>query len=197
MTNEQLRMQMLAGVITEGEYKSMLNENQDVDGLRSHMENAINKINNDENLSDKGKEQRIDNIKFTVYDALDPNTNGGVRPSKDFVFDDNWWNSTYEGASDFAIASAYDDIGRAVRGDSFSGTMDETKDSLNENFVGMAAINNPFASRKKESYEDAFEHFLSERYEVKPNREQDLEEGEEKDEEDLDEGKEVEEPNNY
>ena len=27
MTNEQLRMQMLAGIITEGQYKSMLNEN--------------------------------------------------------------------------------------------------------------------------------------------------------------------------
>ena len=73
----------------------------------------------------------------------------------------------------------------------------ENKKSLNENFVGMGAINSPFAKREKESYEDAFEHFLSERYEVKPNREQDLEEGEEKDEEDLDEGKEVEEPNNY
>ena len=83
MTNEQLRMQMLAGVITEGECKAKLEEN----------------------------------------------------------------NTT------------------------------EDKDSLNENFVGMAAINSPFANRKKETYEDAFEHFLSERYETKfENREQDLEE---------------------
>ena len=104
MTNEQLRMQMLAGVITEGEYKAKLQENEEK----------------------------------------------------------------------------------------------ENKESINENFVGMGAINNPFASRKKESYEYAFEHFLSERYETKfENREQDLEEGEEKDDEDLDEGKEVEEPNNY
>lgn len=51
------------------------------------------------------------------------------------------------------------------------------KKSLKENFVGMAAINSPFSPRKKESYEDAFEHFLSERYETKfENREQDLEE---------------------
>jgi len=28
MTQEQLRMQMLAGIITEGQYKSMLNENE-------------------------------------------------------------------------------------------------------------------------------------------------------------------------
>ena len=47
------------------------------------------------------------------------------------------------------------------------------KDSLNENFIGIGAINNPFADRTKETYEDSFEHFLSERYEVKPNRERD------------------------
>ena len=75
----------------------------------------------------------------------------------------------------------------------------ENKDSLNENFVGMSAINSPFAKREKETYEDAFEHFLSERYETKfENREQDLNEEEDLDEEeDLEEGKEVEEPNNY
>ena len=40
----------------------------------------------------------------------------------------------------------------------------QEKESLNENFVGMGAINNPFADRKKETYEDAFEHFLSQKY---------------------------------
>jgi hypothetical protein len=29
MTQEQLRMQMLAGIITEGQYKAQLNENKD------------------------------------------------------------------------------------------------------------------------------------------------------------------------
>jgi len=78
----------------------------------------------------------------------------------------------------------------------------ENKDSLNEHFVaggivGIGAINQ-IPSRAKEVYEDAFEHFLSERYETKfENREQDLNEEEEKEEEDLDEGKEVEEPENY
>jgi hypothetical protein len=79
MTNEQLRMQMLSGIITESEYKSKLEENK----------------------------------------------------------------------------------------------TPKNKKSLNENFVGMGAINSPFAKRKKESYEDAFEHFLSERYQIKPNRERD------------------------
>lgn len=33
MTQEQLRMQMLAGIITEGQYKSQLNENQALGNL--------------------------------------------------------------------------------------------------------------------------------------------------------------------
>ena len=31
MTQEQLRMQMLAGIITEGQYKTVLNEDEDID----------------------------------------------------------------------------------------------------------------------------------------------------------------------
>ena len=51
------------------------------------------------------------------------------------------------------------------------------KDSLNEHFVaggivGIGAINQ-IPSRAKADYEDAFEHFLGERYQVKPNRERD------------------------
>jgi hypothetical protein len=86
MTNEQLRMQMLSGVITEGEYKAKLEENKK-----------------------------------------------------------------------------------------------STKKSLKENFVGIGAINNPFAKREKTGYETAFEHFLGEKYELK-------EEMEEVEEISLDEG---------
>ena len=50
------------------------------------------------------------------------------------------------------------------------------KNSLNEHaiggIVGIGAINQ-IPSRAKADYEDAFEHFLGERYEVKPNRERD------------------------
>jgi hypothetical protein len=51
------------------------------------------------------------------------------------------------------------------------------KDSLNEHYVaggivGLGAINQ-IPSRAKADYEDAFEHFLGERYQVKPNRERD------------------------
>jgi len=69
-------------------------------------------------------------------------------------------------------------------------TPSETKDSLNEHFVaggivGVGAINNPFEGRKKEIYEDAFEHFLSQKYNLNEA------------EEDIEEGKEVEEPSLY
>jgi len=40
------------------------------------------------------------------------------------------------------------------------------KQQLDENFVGMGMVGNIF-DREKEQYEDAFEHFLSERYEEK------------------------------
>jgi hypothetical protein len=69
----------------------------------------------------------------------------------------------------------------------------EAKDSLNEHFVaggivGIGAITQ-IPSRAKEVYEDAFEHFLKERYETKfENREQDMEEGKEVEEPSLYEG---------
>ena len=77
MTNEQLRMQFLSGVITEGEYKAKLEENKK-----------------------------------------------------------------------------------------------STKKSLKENFVGIGAINNPFAKREKTNYETTFEHFLGEKYELKEEMEE-------------------------
>jgi hypothetical protein len=36
----------------------------------------------------------------------------------------------------------------------------ESKDSINENFVGIGAINNPFAERERTDYEVAFDHFM-------------------------------------
>ena len=140
MDKEQLRMQMLAGVITEGEYKAKLEENKFLNFFKKKEDSTIslfkkdaakliNNVNNDEKLSDEEKSKSIKDIK----DAFK------------------------------AQVQKYN--------------MLENKDSLNENFVGMSAINSPFAKREKETYEDAFEHFLSERYETKfENREQDLEE---------------------
>jgi len=44
MAQDKLRMQMLAGIITEGQYKVKLNENVAVDEVRRAMEAAIAKI---------------------------------------------------------------------------------------------------------------------------------------------------------
>jgi hypothetical protein len=44
MTQEQLRMQMLAGIITEGQYKTMLNEENIADFLNQNMDEVKEKL---------------------------------------------------------------------------------------------------------------------------------------------------------
>jgi hypothetical protein len=41
MTKEQLRMQMLAGIITEGQYKEKLNENQEINSYLTGLFDTI------------------------------------------------------------------------------------------------------------------------------------------------------------
>ena len=134
MTNENLRMQMLASIITEGEYKEKLEENKflnffkkkedsTISIFKKERDKLINNVNNDEKLSDEEKSKSIKDIK----DAF------------------------------MAQARQYD--------------MLENKKSLNENFVGIGAINSPFAKREKTGYETAFEHFLGGKYGLKENEE--------------------------
>ncbi len=166
MNKETLRMQMLSGVITEGQYKAKLEENiHDLTpshkGSHSTGRPDFNKMTADE---------------IEDYLEKDKDNPGGLY------------------GRSLSIVKHILDKKRK----------EETeKESLNEHYVaggivGIGAINQ-IPSRTKEVYEDAFEHFLKERYETKfENREQDLNEEENLDEEeDLDEGKEVEEPNNY
>jgi hypothetical protein len=224
MEKYTLRMQMLSGVITEGEYKLRLNEQTDTNFIKSEMERHIGLVTNNPYISDQEKKRRIDNIKFVVYDFFDPNTNGGKRPSNDFQFDDNWWNSIPPDINKFVIEDALIDLIRAAKGDSFgendiplneknflnelinykmnkeqlrmqmlSGVITESeykvklqenkkKKSLNESMiggiVGIGAINQ-IPSRAKADYEDAFEHFLGEKYALKEEEEKEVKEGEE------------------
>jgi len=46
-------------------------------------------------------------------------------------------------------------------------TILKQKNIINENFVGMSPINNPFGKKKKEGYETAFENFIKEAAEAK------------------------------
>ena len=169
MTNENLRMQMLAGVITEGEYKAKIQENESqnssegIDLVRSEMERHINDVNNKEDLTDQEKKRRINNIKFVVYDFLDPNTNGGVRPSNDFQFTDNWWNSIPTEINKFTIDNATSDLVRASRGDSFGEKDTPLNESMIGGIVGIGAINQIPATPKTD-YEMAFEHFMAPKY---------------------------------
>ena len=41
MTQEQLRMQILAGIITEGQYKTILNEDEDIDAQIAALQKQI------------------------------------------------------------------------------------------------------------------------------------------------------------
>ena len=125
MTKEQLRMQMLAGIITEGQYKAKLNENDGVDLFREKMDELINKVNSDDSISDEEKEKRIKNIKFVVYDVLDPNTNGGEFPPSDFQFDENWWESVSKDTGDAAIHYGLEDLYRAANGSSFESSEED------------------------------------------------------------------------
>ena len=162
MEKDTLRMQFLSGVITEGQYKIKLHENVAVAEVRRAMEAAIAKIKNPTDI-----ERRINNVKFVVYNSLDPNTNGGERPPSDFQFDDAWWDSTHSQATDSVIASIYGELDAAVKGKSFGeDPMNENK-SLNESMiggiVGIGAINQ-IPPRAKADYETAFEHFLGKKY---------------------------------
>ena len=162
MEKDTLRMQFLSGIITEGQYKVKLQENVAVAEVRRAMEAAIAKIKNPADI-----ERRINNVKFVVYNSLDPNTNGGERPPSDFQFDDAWWDSTHSQATDSVIASIYGELDAAVKGKSFGeDPMNENK-SLNESMiggiVGIGAINQ-IPPRAKADYETAFEHFLGGKY---------------------------------
>jgi hypothetical protein len=156
MNKEKLRMSFLAGLITEGEYKQKLGENEDKDFIKSEMERLISKVSNNSEIPEEEKIQRINDIKFVIYDFLDPETRGGKRPPIGFKFDNRWWSSV-KSLDPIVYQDALSELLSAARGsDSFN--MDEKQD-LNENFVGIGAINNPFPTRKKSDYELAFEHF--------------------------------------
>ena len=47
---------------------------------------------------------------------------------------------------------------------------EESKQQLDENVVGIGAINSPFPTRKPNDYEMAFEHFLGEVYDSKKDK---------------------------
>ena len=103
----------------------------DVAKVRKAMEDAINKIRNPKDI-----ERRINNVKFVIYNSLDPDTNGGERPKPGFKFDNKWWDSTHNQATDSVIASIYGELDAAVKGKSFGERTFESVVDEAEEFMG-------------------------------------------------------------
>ena len=71
----------------------------------------------------------------------------------------------------------------------------KNKGIINENFVGLSPINNPFGNKKQEGYEKAFENFIKEAAEVKAE-EKKVSKEVEKDQERAYDNKDKKDPNN-
>jgi hypothetical protein len=196
MTNETLRMQMLAGVITEGEYKTKLQENE-MAAVGEKVEAAVeDKLEATvDNLSDEQKSQlRAELAKAGIT------ANSKI---EDVVSKLDESLNEVEGDTKTKVANALSNVGGAlmksmlvpliplvvgkITGTGFGGGVaitagtagalialakllgaEETQDSLNEHYVaggivGIGAINQ-IPPREKAVYEDAFEHFLGQKY---------------------------------
>jgi hypothetical protein len=77
MTQEQLRMQMLAGIITEGQYKAKLNEQEEIDtqAIKDEMKDFYDLMVSDDDVKDWLQSYHYDRIED------DPDYDGN------FVFD--------------------------------------------------------------------------------------------------------------
>jgi hypothetical protein len=205
MNKEQLRLQMLSGVITESEYRIKLAEAEEAQAMAAaeKIEDSVeNKINID-NLSDDKKDQlknaliklgitsnsSIKDVANKIEDKIEATLSEAEEDPKKKIAD------ALSGIGGGLLASHFVPLLPLIVGHmagvGFTGGLgitlgisgaliglakalgaEEVKESLNEHFVaggivGIGAINNPFEGRVKESYEDAFEHFLGKMYESK------------------------------
>jgi hypothetical protein len=106
-STSKIKLMELAGLV-----KEVAVTDQKVANVRKAMEAAIALLNNPKEI-----ERRINNIKFAVYNSLDPNTNGGERPKPGFKFDDAWWASAV--TDDYALSLVGSEIKGALAGKSF------------------------------------------------------------------------------
>jgi hypothetical protein len=240
MTNETLRMQMLAGVITESEYKAKLQESlwdriKDTPkawiakikgGASATMASAlsdggfkigvpvyaydggelykltIKSINYNTGISDVIYEKSLDGGKNWKTDEKESlKTKLGIEQDLSSLLKKTpeeqkaWYDKTVESIKDnFStkdMSYRIEDLkpntpkekpewksNKYIDTPSFSlerqrelGLQENKKKPLKEHFIGMGAINSPFIERKKETYEDAFEHFLGQKYDLKENEE--------------------------
>ena len=176
MTNEQLRMQLIGGILTEGEYKEKLEENK-----KSLNENELVKVDNS-SLNKREDEKGtlfIDGI--VNIDGKDYNFKL-ERREDGLTFIDIEVNGEYENAiwivDSLKKLNLLDpDLDFEDDEEIFDAIDHQVfrNKSLNEHYVaggivGIQAINT-IPPREKSDYETAFEHFLSERYEKEEAKE--------------------------
>jgi len=153
MTNETLRMQMLSGIITEGQYKTKLQEN-----LFYKLIGKILGVEEDEDeIEDLPRKSEYDNLTDEqakkAYTELAKKANDLGDTHGDF--DASAWVSGYSYAMD-VLKDKYPHI-------NFSAKNESLNESMIGGIVGIGAINQ-IPPRAKADYETAFEHFLGGKY---------------------------------
>ena len=122
MTHEQLRMQMLAGIITEGQYKAVLNENEDsgfIDFLNSNQDAIADIIG-------KKYSATLKEINIAKYQTNFESNNDGINT----VYRLDWLDDS---GIDYYASPNYWDLG--VFGDlSISPTSKEFEDQIRHDF---------------------------------------------------------------
>jgi hypothetical protein len=199
LTQSELRMQMLAGVITESEYKEKLEE---ADPGNLMLSNAAKQIyqyikSNKYNvmLQIDGKVIGADkNAPFTLYSdsksgkisvrgiGSDQNTvkdtmtklQNLILGHFNFLEKDGEIQVNFDGMKNASLGS----FALRIKPDMLK--KGEVTEALNEHYVaggivGIGAVTQ-IPSRAKADYEDAFEHFLGQKYEIKEEMEEAKEE---------------------
>jgi hypothetical protein len=203
MDKETLRMQMLAGVITEGQYKEKLEEigigavlgGAAVAALAKKAYGAYKNYALKKGMKETGNEKKGTNgiIAKEYMSEKDGKTYWGI------TYEDNTRDSGYEKPRMFLFTP--EKIDKVLNSDIQFATSDEDsmadgaekklgqfiadkvvmlegKNSLNEHYVaggivGIGAINQ-IPSRAKADYEDAFEYFLSQKYSINEEMEDEM-----------------------
>ena len=122
MNKEQLRMQMLAGIITEGQYKAKLNEEEGTDilsFLKSNKQELLSKLATkfkyDEDDMEMMSEYEIE-IGADADGNEDAEIAGLGEAGLDFSFNPNKVKDTYGDASNFKLVIA----GKPIYGISYN-----------------------------------------------------------------------------
>jgi hypothetical protein len=147
MNKETLRMQMLAGVITESQYKEKLQEN--------FFKNLIDKVRKkEEPIEPEKAKSELDGLTdeqaLALYNEYNKQA-GSIDPYDPHIG---------------GYAQVYQTLANKLQ----KMYPNAIKESLNEHYVaggivGIGAINQ-IPSRAKADYEDAFEYFLSKKYSI-------------------------------